>query len=57
MSIKMFFKPLQAYQQLNIDLTAYLLVLSADNLCKQLSPSSKAQQNIQPGLDPKCLTH
>ena len=32
----------------------YLLVLSADNFCKQFGPRS---QNVGPGLDPICLTH
>ena len=31
------------------------LLLSADNLCKQLDPD-QARQNVGPSLEPKCLT-
>ena len=36
----------------------YLLVSSADNLCKQFGSldQDQAGQNVGPGLDPNCLT-
>ena len=43
------------YARLRQVLTLYLLVSSADNLCKQLDPD-QARQNVGPDLDPNCLT-
>ena len=37
------------------DLMLYLLMSSADNLCKQFGPD-QAWQNVGPDLDPNCLT-
>ena len=38
-----------------LTVNSYLLVLSAENFCKQFGPRS-AQQNVGPDLDPICLT-
>ena len=37
-------------------LTLYLLMLSADNFCKQFGPKDQSQQNVEPDLEPNCLT-
>ena len=38
------------------NISSFLPVSSADNLCKQFGPRSAPTKNVGPDLDPNCLT-